>query len=504
MPATLTCCKCGYELTRPDINPPEPPFPKLLNLDSNYVLPAAQRSVILNSISSPLHDVSQLNQDICACKEPSLSCELRRKRSEAQSFARAQQTLVAPIRQMPAEIITDIFLHCIEDSLAHPILLASICSRWRAIALASTRLWASIKIVVTGKNSDSQSALAASWLSRAGKQPLSINLRRTIVPNSMMQPIIELFVTRCEQWHTVHLSLRGKSASCLLGATNRLHRLENLTFECAIAHGVDLGGTDIASIFAAAPRLRSLSFLHGFSGAIPQLPWKQLQELVIGASVSVKNCREILKLMPDLQRCEICSNIGASGIPYSGTITLPVLRGLADILSSVRSPVIEDLRVSFVMELTTAVTGALVSALSGGALVKLVLKSAPAFITPASMVAILRATPKLQELLFQVNSVISPEILKDFSGPDAYLVPDLQKLELECYGEPVDVSTFAGMIEGRCLPNVQSPLKQAVLKRIIGGPIDPAVKYRLRQIRNRGVYIQVVLADNTPVDLDSF
>ncbi|KZP06125.1 hypothetical protein FIBSPDRAFT_705957, partial [Athelia psychrophila] len=63
------------------------------------------------------------------------------KRSEAQSFARAQQTLVAPIRQMPAEIITDIFLHCIEDSLAHPILLASICSRWRAIVLASPRLW---------------------------------------------------------------------------------------------------------------------------------------------------------------------------------------------------------------------------------------------------------------------------------------------------------------------------------------------------------------------------
>ncbi|KZP14282.1 hypothetical protein FIBSPDRAFT_935816 [Athelia psychrophila] len=283
------------------------------------------------------------------------------------------------------------------------------------------------------------------------------------------------------------------------------------TFNCA--HGVDLGGTDIASIFAAAPRLRSLSLLHGFVGAIPQLPWKQLQELVIGASVSVKNCREILKLMPDLQRCEICSNIGASGIPYSGTITLPVLRsmslqfrsgqGLADILSSMCLPIIEDLRVSFAMELTT-VTEALVSALSGGALVKLVLKSAPEFITPASMVAILRAAPKLQELLFQVNSVISPEFLEDFSGPDAYLVPDLQKLELECYGEPVDVSTFAGMIEGRCLPNVQRPLKQVVLKRIIGGPIDPAVKYRLRQIRNRGIDVQVVLADHTPVDLDSF
>ncbi|KZP03861.1 hypothetical protein FIBSPDRAFT_768315, partial [Athelia psychrophila] len=139
MHATLTCCKCGYELTRPDINLPEPPFPDLLNLDSNYVLPAAQSNVILNSISSALHDVEQLNQDISRLQR-ALS-ELRRKRSEAQSFARAHRTLVAPIRQMPAEIIADIFLHCIEDSLAHPILLASICSRWRAIALASTRLW---------------------------------------------------------------------------------------------------------------------------------------------------------------------------------------------------------------------------------------------------------------------------------------------------------------------------------------------------------------------------
>ncbi|KZP22093.1 hypothetical protein FIBSPDRAFT_687916, partial [Athelia psychrophila] len=109
------------------------------NLDSNVVLPSSQTNVIASSISSALRDVSQLDQDILRL-ENTLH-ELRRKRDEMKSFTLAHKTLVSPIRRVPPEIITEVFLHSADGNLGSPLLLASICSRWRSIALSSPQLW---------------------------------------------------------------------------------------------------------------------------------------------------------------------------------------------------------------------------------------------------------------------------------------------------------------------------------------------------------------------------
>ncbi|KZP22080.1 hypothetical protein FIBSPDRAFT_716205, partial [Athelia psychrophila] len=141
-------------------------------LESNTALPSSQTNVIASSISSALFDVSQLDQDTSRLK--STIVELCRKCDERQSFAMAHKALVSPIRQVPPEIITEVFLHSAEGNFESPIFLASICSRWRTIALSSPQLWASFRISVNAENLESQIALAEMWLSRAGRYPLSI------------------------------------------------------------------------------------------------------------------------------------------------------------------------------------------------------------------------------------------------------------------------------------------------------------------------------------------
>ncbi|KZP22084.1 hypothetical protein FIBSPDRAFT_825072, partial [Athelia psychrophila] len=139
MPATLICCNCGHDLTRPDLKPLESPFPGLLNLDSNVVLPSSQTNIIASMISSALWDVLQLDQDILRLENT--IGELCRKRDEIQSFAIAHKALVSPIRQVPPEVITEVFLHSVEGNHESPLLLASICRRWRLIALSSPQIW---------------------------------------------------------------------------------------------------------------------------------------------------------------------------------------------------------------------------------------------------------------------------------------------------------------------------------------------------------------------------
>ncbi|KZP02992.1 hypothetical protein FIBSPDRAFT_685651, partial [Athelia psychrophila] len=109
------------------------------NLDSNLVLPSSQTDVIASSISSALRDVLQLDQDILRL-ENTLH-ELCRKRDEMHSFVMAHKALVSPIRRVPPEIITEVFLYSAEGNLESPIFLASICSRWRSIALSSPQFW---------------------------------------------------------------------------------------------------------------------------------------------------------------------------------------------------------------------------------------------------------------------------------------------------------------------------------------------------------------------------
>ncbi|KZP22107.1 hypothetical protein FIBSPDRAFT_953196 [Athelia psychrophila] len=472
MPATLSCCNCGYDLAVPDIKPLEHPFPELINLGSNHVLTPPQSDIIFGSISSALHDIAQLEQGIFYL-ENRIS-ELRLEREERLAFATAHKALVSPLRRTPPEIFTEIFLHCVGGSLEHPnpTLLASICSRWRSIALSSPELWASLRLIIKPHNLESQTALATMWLSRAGTHPLSICLDTigTIgrEPSPDVQSLMDVLLARCEQWRTLELTLPTDLIKSLLGATNRLDRLEKLTLGDNLVW--DVIQSDISGMFATAPRLRSLKLLHLFD--LPQLPWRHLRELFMNGEISAHSCLDVLKTTFSLQKCDffiMFTDRQSTHAPSS--ITLPMLQSLSvgftrgaegDLpyfLSAMCLPSIQELSISAndpaapftTPEFPSLVADALVSVIAHGSLLKLALGlPSPAQITPASTISILRAAPKLLELTLMDGTalVLNSQVFIDyFNAPDAHLVPNLQTLDFECLSG-LDISTALGMIEG--------------------------------------------------------
>ncbi|EAU83545.2 hypothetical protein CC1G_04801 [Coprinopsis cinerea okayama7 len=111
-------------------------------------------------------------------KEESLELEIRRIQEELHRLRLATvaqkrrvsdyKAILSPIRSLPAEIIAHILLLCAEDRGGHHLpfparylVLGQICSRWRAIALATPDIWATIQIHVQSRSSVKKSIQVA-------------------------------------------------------------------------------------------------------------------------------------------------------------------------------------------------------------------------------------------------------------------------------------------------------------------------------------------------------
>ncbi|KAJ7751648.1 hypothetical protein B0H16DRAFT_1227134, partial [Mycena metata] len=74
----------------------------------------------------------------------------RRLAEEKTSIQQSLDSIVYPILTLPAEITTEIFLHCLPDKPVEPngsvapMLLGRICRQWRNIACGAPRLWATL------------------------------------------------------------------------------------------------------------------------------------------------------------------------------------------------------------------------------------------------------------------------------------------------------------------------------------------------------------------------
>ncbi|KZP02993.1 hypothetical protein FIBSPDRAFT_528017 [Athelia psychrophila] len=380
------------------------------------------------------------------------------------------------------------------------------------------------------KNLESQIALAKMWLLRAGKHPLSIYLdmlEDNQYPDASfanLQPLVDVFVARCEQWRTIELSLPSATIKHFLGAKDRLHCLERLSFMGDIDW--DISCQDISVVFATAPKLRSLSF-DNLYGTQLQLPWQQLHDLSVDGEISAQSCLDILKTAPSLQECEFWIRFTETGITQApSSITLPMLRSmtiwfsgnpqdLPYFFSTFHLPTIQELAIYAAnirrnMAIPTqlifpsVVADAIVAMISHGSLLKLGLSlQSTTQITPASAVSILRAAPNLMELSLMEGAalVLSREFVDQFNASNACLVPKLQKLELQCL-DGFDIHIALAMIEDRYLANYRNvnPLKQLLLKWDMDDPIDSALTSRLILMTHSGLDVQLC-NDTTPIEL---
>jgi hypothetical protein len=82
---------------------------------------------------------------------------LKRRRDEFSYYIAEHQAFLAPIRRLPAELLSQIFsrycnaAYLKEDDRSsnyqkHPFTLAKVCRRWRAIVLSTSEIWSKFRV----------------------------------------------------------------------------------------------------------------------------------------------------------------------------------------------------------------------------------------------------------------------------------------------------------------------------------------------------------------------
>jgi hypothetical protein len=144
----LRCKTCDTPVHSHKTIPPSPTPHLLRTIQAPNATEATRLREALRLATPVVH---QLDDDISHIQM--LLDELRRKREPLHNFLAEQITILAPIRRIPAEILAEIFVLCMNYDISSfnpaksPLLVGRVCKGWRQVALSTQKLWSSIHIL---------------------------------------------------------------------------------------------------------------------------------------------------------------------------------------------------------------------------------------------------------------------------------------------------------------------------------------------------------------------
>jgi len=323
MSESILCAKCGHTVAN-NIELPTTPVPDLLG--GSHFVSESQARMIYDTISSARADISQLDSEIT--RLDAVLDGLTRKRDALQIYAYSHMALVAPIKRLPPELLSKIFHHYNYgnnesysrlDLNTVPLLLSSVCSKWRTIALSTPWLWASFTLTIQQKYLESDAKLANTWLARAGTCPLTIRLASRGSYQYTMKQLMKMFLLHCEQWTDLCLSVPLLALDSWAPAKNRLPRLQKLYLTHELKRTLD--------IFEFAPRLRWLRLAACVDPSMVKVPWNQIEYLDVGMR-HVDQCLDLLRKTPNLEKCILVIHDGPGSHHSHSSIQLLRLRSM--------------------------------------------------------------------------------------------------------------------------------------------------------------------------------
>ncbi|KAJ7186705.1 hypothetical protein C8R46DRAFT_278256 [Mycena filopes] len=228
-----------------------------------------------------------------------------------------------PVLTLPPEITSIIFAECVADALSSadsqqpdpreaPLLLTYVCSAWRDIALSNTGLWDSIRTSLDG----SSRALVETYLRRAGRRPLSLDIGSAGASESSMLLLRDLI--RCSsQWREFDLNLPFHTMIAEFPRHMDLSTLETLSLSAFSSKRPRLP----LAAFASAPKLRSVTLYNIIPSTIT-LPWTQLTQFH-GFKISSQSCLEALRFASNLVQCAFLE-IRSKGVSDDFLVSSPL------------------------------------------------------------------------------------------------------------------------------------------------------------------------------------
>jgi hypothetical protein len=509
--SSILCAKCGCTATANDIKLPISPVPDLLR--GNCVASPSEAQVIHDTISSTRVHIAQLAGEMARLQ--GILDELARKRDALESYTEMHLSLVAPVRSLPAEILSDIFLRlkdattlseAIKWSIGPrlnktPLLLGSVCSRWRTVVLSTPSLWASFALTIASDHLECSTALAAMWLARAGVCPLSITLGATSHYDPSMRPFMQGFLPYCERWYEVRLDLPTAFIDNWYPAKNRLLSLHKLFI------GKRCGPNDV---FALAPRLRhlhlaSLSYLPSNF----QLPWSQLQFCDMGKKCRHDSCLELLRLTPNLEECVIwpytSSEVSNTPAQLSRVHRMQIYQNPIRFLNKLLLPELRELFLDGDDSFPWIATPQLPPLLAQYPLELLSFKGC--HIGDIEMIQILRSCSSLVQLELQgcsarvmMTKAFLPQFTYHRSSLLPLLAPRLRTIKVDYDPQEFDMLAFADAIQSRVTLDgvldsentLVTKLETVEIRVRRFSCLDSAIRLRLCQLRDIGLKISLL------------
>ncbi|KAJ7260308.1 hypothetical protein B0H12DRAFT_1181989 [Mycena haematopus] len=254
---------------------------------SHHQLPTAQLLSMLTSLSDQLascdEEVARLHARIT---------ELTHHRAHLQEQYDRCQTLFAPVRRLPAEIIVEIFtstadavdhfsadiygtaaaMHILAQSAV--LAVSQVCARWHTIALNTPSLWTKISLHAalwrTPGTTAKAMVLLQLALTRSGQYPLTISVLRG-TGLSTHGPALELLAQHSGRWRVATFGGLASDFRHLSGAKGNVPILETLEIAAT--------GSEPVNVFETAPSLKNFTTVEAQGPHISIPPLNQVSKL---------------------------------------------------------------------------------------------------------------------------------------------------------------------------------------------------------------------------------
>ncbi|KAK7001446.1 hypothetical protein R3P38DRAFT_3049167 [Favolaschia claudopus] len=321
------------------------------HLGTNYCPSEDEVLEVKNLIAEPTRQLLTLDEEISQLQK---SIEkLQEKRKTLSTYVDEYKALISPIRRIPQDVLSEIFIaclpthrNCVMSASEAPVLLGRICSSWRALSLATPRLWASLHIVepralrsgLYDDKIDQRLEVMKMWLGRSGQCPLSISFHCTeyyaapaddestgILPHPVPVDVFPReLVSFARRWRRVSFmaSLPALHAMAALTAAD-VPMLQSVSVFVHSPHENSLARFGILE----APRISSFAAYTGelYTSESEWLPlrWDLLTNLEFQTNpwempLNVEKALELLSSCPQLRSC----NLPVGDVPGDPTNTL--------------------------------------------------------------------------------------------------------------------------------------------------------------------------------------
>ncbi|KZP12502.1 hypothetical protein FIBSPDRAFT_961339 [Athelia psychrophila] len=284
---------------------------------------AVQRDIAKEAITETASQLSEVRQH-----SQRMTAHIGRLEDALEDALEGHRSIIAPIRGVTDDVLLEIFMVCFEDlvNVYHlkpfpiSITLASVCRRWRALALSTPRLWSAASITVqNAPGVGRKSNLLHLFTSRSRERPLKLVVAP---PKSqafsdqefdagVCQPLAGALAACAARWEDISFGDDCSKSFLMLvqelifavtpGYLCPLPMLRSLGFERQYQDEDWL----CLNMFAGAPNLRTVLYSiceMNFSKPHVDLVWDQLNTW-LEAHLCVEGYMNLLRRCPALIQC---------------------------------------------------------------------------------------------------------------------------------------------------------------------------------------------------------